>query len=204
MARLIAFPRPGPAGASGKFVRHRPGCARSDSCTDNAVAGSRVFLLSPARLGWAPGEDAAQPTRRVSLAVRLREPGRGRDRRGVQLPEQALLSREAHVRPTFASSEGDAAIHRRRSPRTADWCLLRRGCGARISSCSARWTSPAGDERYLGPLRRDASELSSTLAERRECRPPRQHRDGEIRRCAARRVRRHVWCSRASLSGRAT
>lgn len=121
-----------------------------------------MFLLSPARSDGRRAKMLLNPKAQFPLAVRLRE-------EGAEIGEVFSFLSKLYFRGklTYARAFADAAI--RPSPIlviTADRGLvapetrLRRDdleqfCEVDIS---------AGDERYLGPLRRDAAELCAALA----------------------------------------
>src|SRR5262249_26212350 len=124
-----------------------------------AVAGSRVFLLSPA---WSDGRRAKMllnPHAAFDLAVRLREPN------GAEIGEVFSFLSKLYFRgkltyaTAFAPAESIRVITADRGLVAADTRLTRRDlesfCDIDIS---------AGDERYLTPLRRDASALASDIS----------------------------------------
>jgi hypothetical protein len=127
------------------------------------VAGSRVFLLSPARSDGRRAKMLLNPKAQFPLAVRLREP------EGAEIGEVFSFLSKLYFRGklTYARTFADAAAQP--SPIlviTADRGLvppetrlrredLEQFCEVDIS---------AGDERYVGPLRRDASNLSSAVS----------------------------------------
>jgi hypothetical protein len=126
------------------------------------VAGSHVFLLSPARSDGRRAKMLLNPRAQFSLAVRLREPD------GAEIGEVFSFLSKLYFRGKLTYARAFASTGRATPPIlviTADRGLvppetrLRREdielfCDIDIS---------AGDERYLGPLRRDASALSDTL-----------------------------------------
>ena len=121
-----------------------------------------VFLLSPARSDGRRAKMLLNPRAEFSLAVRLRES------EGADIGEVFSFLSKLYFRGKLTYARAFASSTRDVSPVlviTADRGLvppetrLRRDdleqfCQVDIS---------AGDERYLGPLRRDASELSSKL-----------------------------------------
>ena len=127
-----------------------------------AVAVSRVFLLSPARSDGRRAKMLLNPRAEFSLAVRLRAPD------GAEIGEVFSFLSKLYFRGKLTYARAFASAVRDVPPIlviTADRGLvppetrLRRDdleqfCQVDIS---------AGDERYLGPLRRDASALVSKL-----------------------------------------
>ena len=126
------------------------------------MAVSRVFLLSPARSDGRRAKMLLNPRAEFSLAVRLRAPD------GAEIGEVFSFLSKLYFRGKLTYVRAFASAVRDVPPIlviTADRGLvppetrLRRDdleqfCQVDIS---------AGDERYLGPLRRDASALVSKL-----------------------------------------
>jgi len=121
-----------------------------------------VFLLSPARSDGRRAKMLLNPRAEFSLAVRLRES------EGAEIGEVFSFLSKLYFRGKLTYARAFAAAMRDVPPIlviTADRGLvppetrlrrddLEKFCQVDIS---------AGDERYLGPLRRDASELSSKI-----------------------------------------
>jgi hypothetical protein len=127
------------------------------------VADPRVFLLSPARSDGERAKLLLNPRAGFPLAVRLREPD------GAPVGEVFSFLSGLYFRGKLTYARAFAPAMRRAPPIliiTADRGLmppetrirrddLERFAGVDIS---------AGDERYLEPLRRDATALASALA----------------------------------------
>ena len=127
------------------------------------VAASRVFLLSPARSDGRRAKILLNPRAEFPLAVRLREPG------GAEIGDVFTFLSKLYFRGkltyarAFASSvSGDASIHVITTDRglVPPETRVGREDLARFSEVDIE----AGDERYLGPLRRDVSAIAATLA----------------------------------------
>jgi hypothetical protein len=126
------------------------------------VAGSPLFLLSPARSDGRRAKMLLNPKAQFPLAVRLREP------EGADIGEVFSFLSKLYFRGklTYARTFADPSV--RPSPIlviTADRGLVPPETRLRREDLEqfCEVDIAAGDERYLGPLRRDASAVSSAL-----------------------------------------
>ena len=126
-----------------------------------AVADSRVFLLSPARSDGRRARMLLNPRAEFPLAVRLRAPG------GAEIGEVFTFLSKLYFRGkltyahAFATGRGGVI-----EVITTDRGLLRpeTRIGREDLEKFCEVDISAGDERYLGPLRRDASRVAASIA----------------------------------------
>jgi hypothetical protein len=121
-----------------------------------------VFLLSPARSDGRRGAMLLNPNARFSLAVRLREPD------GAEIGEVFSFLSKLYFRGKLTYARRFAAAGRRAPPIlviTADRGLVPPETRLRREDIELfrGIDISAGDERYLVPLRRDASALAAVL-----------------------------------------
>jgi hypothetical protein len=132
-----------------------------------AVAESRVFLLSPARSDGRRARMLLNPHAQFPLAARLREP------EGAEIGEVFSFLSKLYFRGKLTYARAFADVGLRPSPIlviTADRGLVPPETRLRRDDLEqfCEIDIAAGDERYLGPLRRDIATLSSALATDRE------------------------------------
>jgi hypothetical protein len=127
------------------------------------VAEPRVFLLSPARSDGRRAKLLLNPRAEFPLAVRLREPA------GAPIGDVFSFLSELYFRGKLTYARAFESGRDRRPPTlviTADRGLVSPETPVRVEDIQrfSEVNISAGDDRYLGPLARDVSTLSTTLA----------------------------------------